>query len=76
MVYRPERLTDALCTLRAHGLEPKRLRLVCHRAESAPNLLLIEARRGGKAGLKIEAPLILTKPDGSETEETKRIYHR
>lgn len=75
MVYKPERLTDALCSLRTHGLEPKRLRFVCHRAESSPNLLLIEARRGGKPGLKLEAPLILTNADGSETDEVKRIYH-
>ena len=28
LVHRPERLSDLFCTLRAHGLEPKRLRFV------------------------------------------------
>ena len=59
----------------AHGLEPKRLRLVQYRAGYAPNLVLIEGRRGGKPGLDIEKPLILC-DDGGESEEYKRIYHK
>ena len=59
LCHRPERLTDVLCTLRAHKLEPKRLRFASHSAETAPFLLLVEARRGGKPGLRLEAPLVL-----------------
>jgi tRNA1(Val) A37 N6-methylase TrmN6 len=58
------------------GLEPKRLRLVQHKAASAPILFLVEGRRGGKPGLKIEPPLILANHDGSDTAEIKEIYHR
>ena len=76
MVHRAERLTDALCLLRQYGLEPKRLRTVSHSAEKEPSLVLIEARRGGNAGLKIMPPLFIHAPDGSETEEILRIYHR
>ena len=76
LVHRPDRLTDLLCALRAAALEPKRLRLVCKRPEAAPSLVLIEARRGGKPGLTIEAPLILQTPEGSPTEELDRIYFR
>ena len=76
LVHRPERLSEVFCALTAHGLEPKRLRLVQHRAAAAPNLALIEARRGGRPGLKLEAPLLLTEADGSDTEEVKQIYHR
>ena len=76
LVYRPERLAELFCTLRAHGLEPKRLRLVQHRFDAAPNLALVEARRGGKPGLSVEAPLLLTGPDGGDSEEIKLIYHR
>ena len=59
-----------------YGLEAKRLRLVCHKAESTPSLVLIEGRRGAKPGLRIEPLLILSNGDGSESEEYKRIYHR
>ena len=76
LVHKPERLTDLCCALREHGLEPKRLRLVCRTAASAPSLLLLDACRGGKSGLAIEAPLILQNTDGSPTAEVDAIYFR
>jgi len=76
LVYKPERLSELFCTMTAHGLEPKRLRLVCHRADSAPSLVLVEGRRGGRPGLSVLPPLILCDAAGHETEEARRIYHR
>lgn len=76
LVYKPERLSELLCSLTAHGLEPKRLRLVCDRAESAPSLVLLECRRGGRPGLRIEPCLILQGADGMPSLEQRRIYHR
>jgi tRNA1(Val) A37 N6-methylase TrmN6 len=58
LVYRSERLTDLLCTLRGHALEPKRLQLVQARQDKPPKLVLLEAVRQGKPGLKVEPPLI------------------
>ena len=66
LVHRPERLSDLFCTLRAHGLEPKRLRFVASAAESAPSLALVEARRGGKAGLSVEPMLFIGSTDWDE----------
>lgn len=76
MVHKPERMSELFCCMTKHGIEPKRLRMVCHRAESAPNLILVEGRRGGKASLAVEPMLVLRNSDESETEEVKRIYHR
>lgn len=76
LVHKPERLTDLLCALRQAGLEPKRLRMVCQRAADAPSLVLVEARRGGRPGLSIEAPLILQTPGGTPTAEVNAIYFR
>lgn len=76
VVYKPERLSELFCAMTAHGLEPKRLRLVCYRQDSAPSLVLVEGRRGGKPGLDILPPLILTGPDGGDSQEVLRIYHR
>ena len=75
-VHRPERLPEFLVNLTQAGLEPKRLRLVCRDAQAAPSLVLAEARRGGKPGLTIEPSLYLQNPDGTESNEYKRIYHR
>lgn len=76
LVYRPERLCDLLEAMRRDGLEPKRLRLVCHGPASSPSLVLAEGRRGGKPGLRLEPPLVLHGPDGSDTPELRRIYFR
>lgn len=54
LCHRPERLTDVLCALRAHRLEPKRLKLISHSPGHPPNLILVEAMRQGKPGLSIE----------------------
>lgn len=75
-VHRPERLSELFVCLSSSGLEPKRLRLVCRDADAAPSLVLVEARRGGKPGLTIEPALLLQNPDGAESEEYRRIYHR
>lgn len=76
LVHKPERLAEVISVLRDNGLEPKRLRFVQYKAQSAPNLFLIESRRGGNPSLAIEPPLILADENGNDTEEVKRIYHR
>ena len=75
-VHRPERLSELFVCMTNAGLEPKRLRLVCTRAGDAPSLVLTEGRRGGKPGLRIEPALCLQNPDGTESAEYRRIYHR
>ncbi len=76
LVHRAERLADILCLLRETGFEAKRLRTVSHSAEKEPSLILVEARRGAAAGLRIMPPLFICGDDGRESDEIKRIYHR
>lgn len=76
VVYRPERLSELICAMSSAGIEPKRLRMVQHTADSAPNMVLLEGRRGGRTGLKVEPPLIMVTSEGFDTDEIKRIYHR
>ena len=59
LVHRPERLSEVFVEMSRCGLEPKRLRFVQYDENSAPNLVLIEGRRGGKPGLSVEPPLII-----------------
>ncbi len=51
LCHRPERLTDLICALRAHHLEPKRIQLVSHSPVHAPSLVLLECVKQGKPGL-------------------------
>ena len=76
IVYKPERLVELFACMTSHGIEPKRLRIVSHAQGAVPSLVMVEGRRGGKTGLKLEAPLYLHNPDGSDTDEIKKIYHR
>lgn len=75
LVHRPERLSDVLCALRENGLEAKTLQFVRHSAQSKRSFLLLESVRGGKSGLSILDDLILYHPDGTPTEDCRRIYH-
>lgn len=54
MCHRPERLSDIIFEMRKNKIEPKRLTLVNNATESKePWLVLIEGKKGGHAGLKI-----------------------
>ena len=75
LVHRPERLAEIFEGMRARSMEPKRLRLVQHTAASTPSLALVEGRRGGAPGLRVEPTLLLRDGDGAESGEYRRIYH-
>lgn len=53
LVHRPERLTDLLCTLRAHKLEPKRLQFLSCASDRPPSAVLVETVKNGGAGLNV-----------------------
>lgn len=76
LVHKPEYLTDIFAAMRLADIEPKRLRLVAHKASSQPSLVLITGRRSGRPGLAALPLLILANEDGTASDEMKEIYHR
>ena len=72
--YKPERLSALMAACREHGLEPKRMRLVHHRAGKPAVLVLLEARKGSGEWLEIEPPLVVEQDNGEKTAEWKKIY--
>lgn len=74
LCQRPERLCDVFAALRANGMEPKRLRLVQKRPDTAPWLALVEGRRGGKPFLTVEPPLLIQDESGAFSPELQKIY--
>lgn len=74
--HRPERVFDAMFAMRKHGIEPKRLRFVAKRGDTQPWLVLIEGRRGGKNGLKVEKPLIVETDSGALSDEMLKITEK
>lgn len=74
LVHRPFRLAEIIVTLVKHKLEPKRMRLVYPYADKEPNMVLIEAVRGGNSRMTVEAPLIIFDSPGQYTREIKEKY--
>ena len=74
MIHRPFRLPEIFESLAAHGLEPKRMRLIQPFANKEPNMVLIEARKNAKRRLTIEPPLVVRYDDGEYTAEINKIY--
>lgn len=74
MVHRPFRLAEIMAVLQAYKLEPKRMQLVYPFVDKEPNMVLIEANRGGKPRLTVEKPLIVYKEPGVYMPEIYEIY--
>ena len=74
MVHRPFRLAEIIRTLSEYKLEPKRMRLVYPYVDREPNMVLIEAMRGGKPRMTVEKPLIVYENPGIYTPEITEIY--
>ncbi|OYP41836.1 SAM-dependent methyltransferase, partial [Lachnotalea glycerini] len=74
MVHRPFRLAEIMTTLVQYKLEPKRMKLVYPFIDKEPNMVLIEALKGGKSRITVEKPLIVYKEQGKYTDEIYDIY--
>ena len=74
MVHRPHRLVEIITALKTYKLEPKRMKLVHPFADKEANMVLIEAVRGVKSMMKVEAPIIVYKEPGVYTQEIYDVY--
>ena len=74
MVHRPFRLAEIMNVLTKYRLEPKRMQLVYPYIDREPNMVLIEALKGGNSRVKVEPPLIVYKEPGVYTENILKIY--
>ena len=73
MCHRPERLAELMSLMSKYKVEPKRLRLVCQRKGEEPWLVLVEGRRSGNVGLRIE-PTLYVEENGEFSPEMIEIY--
>lgn len=74
LVHRPFRLAELIITLSKYHLEPKRMKMVHPFLDKEPNMVLIEAMRGARPRITVEAPLIVYKEPGVYTDEIYDIY--
>lgn len=74
MVHRPDRMMEILELLKKYRLEPKRIQFVHPKTDRDANILLIEASKNGKCGLKVLHSLITHKNDGTYTNEVRKMF--
>lgn len=75
-VWRPDRLTDAICAMRSNRLEPKIITFVHADTDSIPSMVLISATKGGASGITVTPPLVLYngKSRDEMSPKAKKIY--
>ncbi len=73
MCHRPERLSELMSLMTKYRIEPKRLRLVVQRKGEEPWLVLVEGRRCGNTGMRIE-PTLYVEENGEFSPEMIEIY--
>jgi tRNA1Val (adenine37-N6)-methyltransferase len=74
LVHRTFRLAEIMTTLSAHHLEPKRMQLVYPFVDKEPNMVLLEAVRGGNPRMTVEKPLIVYQEPGVYMPEILEVY--
>jgi tRNA1Val (adenine37-N6)-methyltransferase len=72
-VFIANRSAELIAAMRAHRLEPKKIRFVHPRADLPAVSLLVEARAGGGAEVKIEPPLIIYDRVGVYSAEARTL---
>ncbi len=75
LVHRPERLIEILEKFKLHRIEPKRIRFIYPKINGDANLVLIEGRKNGNSGLKIEPPLYTHKENGEYSDEVLKMFN-
>lgn len=76
LVHRTDRLSEIIKILSNNNMELKRMRLIYPKENEESNLVLIDARKNGKVGLKVLPPLICHKMDGNYTDEVLKMFER
>lgn len=74
IVHRPERLLEIITTMKKYNIEPKRIQFVYPKMDADSNILLIEGKKNGNPGLKIEPPIYSHYPNGEYTEQVKKYF--
>jgi tRNA1Val (adenine37-N6)-methyltransferase len=67
-------MADILIQMRSAGIEPKYLRMIHSQRQTEAKLILVEGKKGGRHGLKIDPPLIIYRKNGSYSDEVEEMF--
>ena len=74
MIFHPERLLEVIDILKRNRLEPKRTRFVHNDPKAGSKIVLIEAVKEGRPGLKVSSPLFIYNEKGAYSAELNEMY--
>lgn len=74
MVHRPERLVDIIISMKKYNIEPKRIQFVYPKKDRNANILLIEGKKNGRPGIKIEPPIYTHDENGEYSMQVKNFF--
>ena len=74
MVHRTERLNEIIELSKKYNLEIKRLQFIYPRINEESNMIIIEAHKNGKSGLKVLPPIIVHDQEGNYNKEIELMF--
>ena len=74
LIYPASRVADLIAEMRAHGIEPKKLRCVHSRHGDPARLVLVAGVRKGRPGLQVETPLLIYDDNGDYSTEVAAYF--
>ena len=74
MVHRTERLDEIIELSKKYNLEIKRLQFIYPRINEESNMIIIEAHKNGKSGLKVLPPIIVHDQEGNYNKEIELMF--
>lgn len=74
IIFPARRMADLLITLRASGLEPKRLRIIYSHQHDEAKLVVAESIKRGNPDIEIMKPFFIYADEGGYSEDMQTIY--
>ncbi len=75
IVHRPDRLIEMFTLMKANRLEPKRVQFIYPKQGREANMVLIEAAKDGKPGVKVLHPVVVYEENDTYTAEVSRMIN-
>ena len=74
MIHRPDRIAEIFAVLNKYKMEPKTMQLIYPFKDKDATMVLIEARKNSRPGVKVKEPLIVYETPGVYTKSVMKIY--
>jgi len=74
MVHRTERLDEIIELSKKYNLNIKRIQFIYPKENEESNMIIIEAHKNGKEGLKVLTPIIVHNSNGNYKKEIEKMF--